>query len=88
MCISNIYSRLLLLWNQFQFVVFFCTHLLVTITYFIPLYDSQDVCSILGAHPTGRAVLAEYVESGMVLRRKQDMIHILTAEIIDKSGTL
>ncbi len=52
------------------------------------LYASQDVRSILGAHPTGRAVLAEYVETGMIVKRKHDMVHILTAEIIDKSGTL
>ena len=42
--------------------------------------------AILSAHPTGQLVLAEYESSGILLRRKHEMIHILVANMIDRTG--
>lgn len=48
----------------------------------------HDVRAVLAEHQTGKMIINEYDSTGMIVKRKHDMIHILTAHIIDKTGNI
>jgi len=51
----------------------------------VPLYE-QDVRAILSSHQSGKLIIAEYETTGILVRRKHELIHLVVAHMIDKTG--
>jgi hypothetical protein len=43
---------------------------------------------MLRDHHTGHTVIAEYETTGIIMKRKSDMIHILVDATVNMAGTL